>query len=249
MLGTITKAGRVLDLFTTDRPEWGVTEVAGELAMPKTNAHALLATLCDIGLLRRSAQGRYRLGWKFMSLSHTLSETTSFRVAAGRRMQQAADRLNKTLHLAVLIDQDIVYLDKRQGPRCEVIQQSGVGRTMSAHCTAVGKVLLAAEQGSAVEIVQRHGLPRRTAHTIGTIDGLERDLELTRRRGFGLDMQESVPNLCCVAVPVLDRRGNVTAAMSISVPLHQYRINPDYYRQTVESIAVATTRAAEFETA
>jgi DNA-binding IclR family transcriptional regulator len=52
MLQTIQKIGPVLDLFTVERPEWGVSEVAGAISVPRSSAHALLSSLVEIGLLQ-----------------------------------------------------------------------------------------------------------------------------------------------------------------------------------------------------
>ncbi len=55
MLGTLARAGAVLDLFTTDEPEWGVTATAQRLGIGKSLAHDVLASLAGIGLLQRVA--------------------------------------------------------------------------------------------------------------------------------------------------------------------------------------------------
>jgi DNA-binding IclR family transcriptional regulator len=247
MLGTITKAGRVLELFTVDAPEWGVTEAAAALGMPKSGAHEVLATLAEIGLLQRTGQGRYRLGWRIVSLNRTLVETAAFRDGAHRRMQRLADRFDKTLHLAVLDGADVVYVDKLDAPRGDRITESGVGLRMAPHCSAVGKVLLAWSGERRIQTVaDLNGLDRRTPRTITSLHDLRADLRRVRERGFALDLQEAVPNLCCVAAPIRDAHGSVQAAMSISVPLRQFRQNPDRYRQIIESAAAEVSRDLGF---
>ena len=64
MLGTVSQASDVIALFTADHPEWGVSQVAGRMELAKSSAHALLSTLAEIGPVRRTASGRYRLGWR-----------------------------------------------------------------------------------------------------------------------------------------------------------------------------------------
>jgi DNA-binding IclR family transcriptional regulator len=78
MLGSVSRACRVLGLFTTDSPEWGVSQVALELGAAKSSVRALLATLAEIGLVRRLPDGRYRLGWRALS-SRGAVETRSWR--------------------------------------------------------------------------------------------------------------------------------------------------------------------------
>jgi DNA-binding IclR family transcriptional regulator len=71
MLGTVANAGRVLDLFTAESAEWGPTAVGGALGVTKSQAHELLISLHAIGLLRRGPGGRYRIGWRTLSLGRT----------------------------------------------------------------------------------------------------------------------------------------------------------------------------------
>ena len=85
MLKTLARAGAVLDLFTSDQPELGVTEIARRLGMPKSNAHALVQSLCKIGLLRRTPGNRYALGWKVFVLSQRLLQSTELRTEVDRK--------------------------------------------------------------------------------------------------------------------------------------------------------------------
>lgn len=88
MRQTIKKATQVLDLFSLERPEWGVSEVARTLRAPKSTTSELMASLSDQRLLSRTARGRYRLGWRLFELSQTLLDTTEFRVEACRVMEE-----------------------------------------------------------------------------------------------------------------------------------------------------------------
>jgi DNA-binding IclR family transcriptional regulator len=158
-------------------------------------------------------------------------------------MSRLADRFDKTLHLAVLDGADVLYVDKVDGPRAAPIAESGVGRRMAPHCTAVGKVLLAASTDRQVDAaVAQRGLPRHTPRTITSRAALDEALQAVRARGFAVDLQESVRDLCCVAAPITDAHGAVQAAMSISVPTLQFRRAPGRYRQIVQDAAADVSR-------
>lgn len=232
-----------MDLFGPETPEWGVSETAAQLNVAKSSAHELLSTLAEIGLLRRVPHGRYRLGWRIASLNHALIESSGFRERAGTYMQNLAERFQKTLHLAVLVDHEIVYLGKYSGPRSAPIPESAVGASMDAHCTGVGKVLLAFADGvTAEEVAARHGLQRRTRHTITSVPALRAELDAIRTRGFAFDLEEAVSDLCCAAAPIRDRHGAVHAALSISVPNSQFRLNPERYQQIAGAAADEISR-------
>src|SRR3954465_11307647 len=105
MLQTLTRAGRVLDLFTPERHEWGVTAVAQELGIAKSQAHELLASLCEIGLLHRERgrhrRGRARVGWGVVALHSLLWSTSDVGQAATRMMRTLASRCGETVQLTV----------------------------------------------------------------------------------------------------------------------------------------------------
>jgi len=92
MLGSVAKAGRVLSLFDAGSPERGVSEVAAALGIAKSSAHALLVPLGEVGLVRRLADGRYRLGRRILELSRTSSTalTSSGPSTSGRPCPRCA---------------------------------------------------------------------------------------------------------------------------------------------------------------
>ncbi|MET8511868.1 IclR family transcriptional regulator [Streptomyces sp. NPDC005077] len=243
MLGSVSKAGRVLGLFTPEAPEWGVSEVATAIGIAKSSAHALLVTLDDIGLVRRLAGGRYRLGWRILELNRTLRHSTDFLGPHRARLQRVAVSLGATVHLAALQGREVVYLDKIVAPHGPVLAESGVGLAMPAHCTALGKVLLASlGPVDADAMLALHGLPRRTASTITDAVGLQEELARIRALGYGLDLEEAVSSVCCVAAPIRDRMGEVEAAVSLTLPAGIFHDRQQQVRETVRSAAEAISR-------
>src|ERR1700757_5332592 len=72
LLGSVLHAGAALDLFATEQHEWGTTEIAEALALPKSSAYALLASLAEIGLLERTPDRRFRLGHKLLGFGEAV---------------------------------------------------------------------------------------------------------------------------------------------------------------------------------
>jgi DNA-binding IclR family transcriptional regulator len=234
MLNTVTNAGTVLDLFTTEHPEHGVTEVARALGMSKSRAHALLTTLASSGLLRRTADRRYRLGWRILEMNRVLTETTEFKSEAYDAMARLAACSAETVHLATLDEGHVMYVDKLEGPRAVSIPPSTVGAQLPAHCSALGKVLLADRSPEEVEaIICRHGLTRFTSQTITTPEGLAIELAEVRRLGYARDRGEAVEGLECVAAPIFDATGVAVAALSISGPAARLVPQLDVFRRLV----------------
>ena len=140
MLGTVTRAGKLLDSFS-EQPEWGVTAVANELQIAKSQAHELLTSLCFIGLLRRSGRGRYRLGWRTVSLGTELL-SQEFRGDTSVAVRRLALRSGESAQLAALDRTRIVTLARCRGK----LDEAGPPplRSDTLHCTAAGKLLLSA---------------------------------------------------------------------------------------------------------
>jgi DNA-binding IclR family transcriptional regulator len=96
---------------------------------------------------------------------------------------------------------------------------SRLGSRIPAHCCAVGKVLLAALPEEKVDrLVSSKGLPKQTENTITDLGKLKKHLELVRKNGYALDKEENEIGIRCVSAPIHDQRGEVIAAISISVP-------------------------------
>ena len=220
-LQTIRQAGDVLELFTRQDPEWGVREVARRLEIPKSNAHQLLASLETIGLLHRMVTGRYRLGFRLLTLGQFLLANTPWRDVAHRVLVQASADLRETLQVAVLDGGNLIYVDKVVGEASNAIRSahSTPGNSIPPFSSALGRVLLASKPWRVVQTaLERHGgLQARTKDTITNLEDFKPELLQVERQGFALDLEESAVGVCCVAAPVRNHNGDVIAAFSVSI--------------------------------
>jgi DNA-binding IclR family transcriptional regulator len=230
MLLTIESAGRVLSLYTRESPERGVTEVALALGISKSKAHALLASLASVGLLRRTQHGRYRVGWRVLSLNRVLAETTDFHRQARPVLAALGARYGELVHLGALDDGQVVYVDRVKGTHAVQIDASSLGNRLWAHCSGLGKVLLAhLPQAARDEFLDRHGLPALTPNTITDRCALEAELAEVRRRGYALDRGEIVADVHCVAAPIVIPGPTVVAAISMAAPSYRFQARKDVY--------------------
>jgi DNA-binding IclR family transcriptional regulator len=244
MLLTIGCAGRVLELFTDEVPDRGVTEVAGILQISKSKAHALLASLAEVGLLRSVEGGRYRLGWRLLSLSRVLNETTDFRVHARPVMDTLAAHLGELVLLATISGDQVLYVDRATGRAAAGIPASVIGATLPAHATGVGKALLARQSPEALDRLLCGGpLPALTPDTITDPRVLRAELEEIRRRGFAIDHGESVAGISCAAAPIVACGPHAVAAISIAVPSERFACREAVYRTATVRAAAHISRA------
>jgi IclR family KDG regulon transcriptional repressor len=238
MLLTISRAGRVLDLFSLEQQEWGATAVAKELDIAKSQAHQLLVSLADVGLLQRLRPGRYRLGWRMLSLHALLLDHSDLGRETGRMMQSLGDRYGETLQLAMWGPEDqVICVAANMGALPVAIAPWPLGAGVPAHCTGAGKVLLASRPWEEVRETFATGIAGMTERTIVTTERLREELATVRRRGFAFEDEEYALETCGVAAPLLNRKGDVIAALSMSVPARRWqRAKHEYTRALVVAV-------------
>ncbi len=231
MLQTIQKASEVLALYDQNQMEWGVREVAERLQLAKSSAHDLLASLAQIGVLNKTTDGRYRLGWRLVSMSETLLSTTELCLEAHPIMEQLSAQYRETIQLAVLDDTKIVFVDKLEGKQAVRVDLSSFGSRLYPHCTAAGKALLAyLPEGDVDRILKKEGLPCFTSNTITDSEELRLALEKVRKQGYAYDLEELLPDLCCVGAPIYNHTEKVIAAVSMAIPIYRFLLSQVEFR-------------------
>jgi len=247
MLQTIQKAGELLALFDREHAEWGVREVAAKLKMAKSSTHDLMSSLAKLGFLNKTEENRYRLGWRLVTLSETLLTTTELRKEARPVLEELAARYQETIHLAVLDDTQAVYVDKLEGRQAVRVELTSLGARLYAHCSALGKILLAYSPEEEVKrIIQTSGLPRFTPNTITDEEELFQAFGKIRKQGYAYDLEEILPDLCCVGAPIYNYTGQVIAAVSMSVPAYRFRRSQTEYRDAIVRTAKKISKRLGF---
>jgi len=242
MLTTVDRAGRVLDLFSDELPEWGATAVARELAIAKSQAHEMLVSLAAIGLLQLVGPGRYRLGWRIVALNSSLLSTHQVATNAVPVVRALLGRYDETIQLAVWASGTPICVAVWEGSR-EDASPWASGAVLPAHCTAAGKLLLAGRPAEEIdEIVATEGLVRMTERTITTRDDLQRELSRVRRRGVAHDDEEHTCGICGVAAPIWNSNGEVVAALSMSVPARRWCHAANVYTRALAGAAASASR-------
>jgi IclR family KDG regulon transcriptional repressor len=241
MLQTVSRAGQVLDLFSTTRPEWGATAVARQLDIAKSQAHELLMSLTDIGLLQRELPGRYRLGWRIVALNSLVVDGSDLGHECARVLRALAARSGETVHLAVWGPGSAICIVAFEGRSPGAVEPPTVGAELPAHCTAAGKVLLAAQPGRR-PLGDTPPPARRTARTIVDPDRLADELDAVRRRGFACEEQEHDSATCAVAAPVHDLRGATVGAVGLAVPAQRWARTA---REQTRAVVTAAARSSE----
>ncbi len=240
---SMEKAMRVLDLFSRENPEWGVSEAARTLGFPKSTTSLIMSNLAKRRFLRRVDKRRYRLGWHLFELSQVLLDTTKCRTEARAVMEELSSIWKETTQLAVLDGIQVVYLEKVEGSPAVRTDLSYVGVRLPTHCSALGKVLLASREWEEIApALEDQGLPALTPNTITDLDRLRDELWEVQEQGYANDEEESMVGLCCVAAPIYCREGEVVAAISLSAPAYRFDLSESKYTRAILEAAHRVSR-------
>ncbi|MFF5991358.1 IclR family transcriptional regulator [Prauserella flavalba] len=193
-------------------------QLAEEIGVHKSTVLRLLRTLESHHFVHREGTRHYRLGSALFDLANRSLEQRDVRRGAEPALAALNERTGHTVHLASFEDGEVVYIDKVEGHHA-VRMYSRVGKRAPLHCTAVGKVLAAAlPPARREELARSLDYPALTANTIRDADAYLAELAGVAERGYALDAREHEDFIHCIAAPVRGARGEVLAALSLSVP-------------------------------
>jgi len=215
----LDRAVSILDTLAAEDEDLSLYEIAERLNLHKSTIHRLLMVLERHRLVeRRAPSGKYGLGLKLFEFGIKAFARLGLGERARPHLERLAAEARETAHLCILDGGEVLYLEKVE-PARTVRVPSSVGRRNPAHCTAVGKALLAhLADADLAALIRRHGLKAHTPNTITTPASLERELRAIRERGYAVDDEEIEEGLRCIGAPVRDHTGRVIASLSIAGP-------------------------------
>jgi DNA-binding IclR family transcriptional regulator len=221
----------VLALFTPERSDLSLSEIADLLDWPVPTTHRATGTLVEREFLARDPQTkRFRLGLGVARLVAPFLDQLGLPELAWPRLRALADETGETVNLAVLDRADVLYLLSCPG-RFHLRVQATPGMRLPAHCTALGKCMLA--QLDPEEARRRLGpepYPALTNATARTWTTLERQLEAARTNGYALSVGEYESGLLACAVPV-GPGAEPVAAMNVAASAT--RLSPETLVKTI----------------
>ncbi|MBL8235788.1 MAG: IclR family transcriptional regulator [Bryobacterales bacterium] len=239
---TISKVCRVLGEFR-QRPSLGVTDLARRTGLLPSDVHRILSSLRHCGFVEQNPQTKtYRLGVGMMKLGLAAFQRNELREAARPLLLRLSEEVEATAHLAIFDPQEFdIFLADQFDTSAEIPFKANFGATAAAHCTALGKAIMAnIDHGMALRYLEQKGTPRSAPNTMTQLVLIEEELRKTQLQGYSLDQEESAGGACCVGAAVRDWTGETVAAISVSMPSQKF------YRQQQAMLASAV-RATAFE--
>ena len=222
----LDRAFRILDILAETGSGIGLTDIADRLELHKSTAHRLIMVLESNRFVERNpVSGRYHLGSRLMELGLSAVSQLDVYQIAGPHLRTLVSETGETAHLAVLRDGEVVSLvsaESTQTLRTPVT----VGSRTPAHCTSLGKAMLAfAPEEQVNDFLNGRTLKSYTRKTITSASRFKAELRAIRKVGYAVDNEEREVGLRCIGAPVCNSAGDVIAAVSIAGPA--FRLTED----------------------
>lgn len=209
-----------------------LSTIADRIDRAESTTHQYLATMTDWGYVIKD-DSQYRLSFKFLDLGVTKRQSLELYEIVQEVQAQLAEETNEITWYVVEEAGQAVFINKETGERA--VQPYGrVGKYTTMHDIAAGKAILAHLPRHKVdEIIETHGLPRKTDATITDREELLEELDTIRDRGVSYNNGENVEGWRAVASPVL-RGGEVYGAIAVSGP--EKRMQGDRFNENVSRL-------------
>lgn len=221
-----------------------LADLAKKVELHTSTTFHLVRTLVETGAARQDRETkRYHLGRLIFSLAANSSSEMELVATATPFIEELARSSGETTHFALRSGADIVIAARVAGTGAfQLVERNGGIRP--AHCTSLGKVLLAAlPQQQLDDYLAAAPLAAFTAKTIVDPDRLREEIAHVRQSGIGYDDQEYDNEVRCVAAPVRDFRGQVVGAVGASGPVWRMTLpRLEDMARNVRSTAAALSR-------
>lgn len=236
---SVERAFGILHAIANQPGGIGLAELAKAVGLHTSTAFHIVRTLVDVGAVRQGpGSRRYHLGRTVFTLAAAATNEVDLVAVATPILEALAQETGESCHLALPSGQDVMLAARVAGTGSfRLVERTGSIRP--AHCTSIGKVLLAALSPEHFEgYLAGSRLQAWTAQTITDPDLLRREILRVRQAGVAYDDAEFDPEVRCLAAPVSDYTGRVIGALGLSGPIWRMKL------PRLEDLALQVRRAA-----
>jgi DNA-binding IclR family transcriptional regulator len=237
--GGLDRAAAILGAFDATHRELSLAALVARSGLPRSTTHRTADRMIRLGWLDKP-QDRYRIGNRLFEIASLAPIRLELREAALPFLQDLHSATKTTVQLGVLDGAQILVVEKITGHR-PMPMLSQVGGIIPAHCSALGRAILAYSDTATIDAVLGAGLTPRTPRTLTNPVAVLRELTAIPPRGWAIDREEGNIGVSCVAAPIFGPLGEVAAALSVTGPTALVRA--DRIGPAVRLAAAAASRA------
>jgi IclR family transcriptional regulator, KDG regulon repressor len=243
-LSSVATAIRLLEAFSEDEAEIGVSALAKRLKVSKSTVHRLAVTLVSSHFLEQNPENeRYRLGVGLFGLGTLVRRRMSLSNEARPYLFELRKLTGETILLGIPTEMEVMHVYDLESPQALAIK-SDLGARRPAHCTAIGKAIFAFASEKIIEKLLSEPLAAPTARTVVDPERLREIFAEVRRRGFALEDEENQPGVRVVAAPVRDATGAVVGAVGVAGPSQRLSLESmeSFAKPLMEAVAAISAR-------
>ncbi|WP_331376583.1 IclR family transcriptional regulator [Sinorhizobium chiapasense] len=208
---------KVIEAFGEAQPRLTIAEAAKITDLDRATVRRSLLTLSELGYADYDGKF-FTLTPKILRLGHAYLSATPLPALVQPYLDQLSEKAGQSASASVLDGTEVVYVARASQRRVMSINLMP-GSRLPAYCASMGRVLLAAlPEAEARDILARTELKANTPHTKTDPEELIEELRRVREQGYAVIDQELELGLCSIAVPLLNARGQVVAALNIGAP-------------------------------
>lgn len=199
-----------------------VADASAEIGVARSTAHRLLAMLQYHGFVQQDPTTRaYAAGPALLMTGLAAIRKLDVRNQARPHLRRLSEQTGETVHLVTRRTRSVLFLDAVESSQA-VRVSSRVGSLMPAHCTSVGKALLAELDDATIdELFPDDDLPGLTPNSITSRSKLLKQLASIRQSGYATSDGEAETGVGSVGVAIQHPSGLSEAAISVSAPSHR----------------------------
>ena len=219
---------KLIELISSTPSPLTFTEIKDSLKIPKSSLSYLLEDLENYGYVSRNPMTlRYSKGIRMMEHAILCVNNTDTLSEINLELERVARECGEAMHAGVLDGRFVTYISKISGGS-NIVLTSNIGLRTPAHSTAMGRVLLAEKSDERImELIGERNLERITPFTLTDINSLMEEINKIREQKYAVEIQQSVLNAACVAVPVYNfNTHKIMFAISTTVPVTS--LTPEY---------------------
>jgi DNA-binding IclR family transcriptional regulator len=221
--GGIQSLGRafaIIEEVARHREGISLADLGRQVGLHNSTTFHLARTMVSLGYLRQEKDSkRYRVGRPLFALAAGALDEIEMVNLATPLLEELSRDTGESGHFAIRMGDAVVVIARTSGPGAFQLTDR-VGVVRPAHCTALGKIILASLRPDQLKrFIERVELKPSTEKSITSVPALTREIAEIKRTGIAFDDGEFNPEVRCIAVPVMNFTGQVIGALGISGPI------------------------------
>jgi DNA-binding IclR family transcriptional regulator len=243
---SLGRAFTILEEVARHREGISLADLGRLVGLHNSTTFHLAKTMVSLGYLRQEKDSkRYRVGRPLFALAAGALDEIEMVNVATPLLEELSRDTGESGHFAVRMGDAVVVIARTSGPGAFQLTDR-VGVVRPAHCTALGKIILASLRPDQLKrLIERIELKPSTEKSITSVPALLREIAEIKRTGIAFDDGEFNPEVRCIAVPVMDFTGQVIGALGISGPI--WRLSNQALQTHARVVRLAANRlSAEF---